>query len=251
MNKKLGDLKKSVLEDGVIDANEVRTINDTIYEDGTIDREEADFMFELNDAVTGKENDATWTELFVNSITDHVLKDEVSSGFVDDDEADYLISKIDGDGTIDTAEQQLLLNILESANGTCEKYQNYVLDKFKDIILEDGVIDEHEVNTIKRIIYSEGGIAGSSIDKKEADWLFDLNDAVSGKANHVSWKHLMADAITKFVLEDENSPNVLDDEEANWLSEKIMGDGKLDEVEQEIINKIKEKALKISNAFKF
>ena len=249
MSEKLEQLKTSILADGIIDADEVRTINQAIYEDGKIDREEADFMFELNDAVSGKENHYSWKDLFVKAITDHVLKDDTSYGSVDDEEADYLIGKIQGDGKIDEIEQALLLKILEKATGTCEKFQDFVLLSFKNLILEDGVIDAAEVKTIKSIIYGAGGAGGSKVDKKEAEWLFELNDAVSGKANHESWKALMVEAISKYVLEDETSPNVIDDEEAEWLVAKIMKDGNLDEVEQAIVANIKSKATSISQKF--
>jgi len=249
MSEKLEQLKTSILADGIIDADEVRTINQAIYEDGKIDREEADFMFELNDAVSGKENHYSWKDLFVKAITDHVLKDDTSYGSVDDEEADYLIGKIQSDGKIDEIEQALLLKILEKATGTCEKFQDFVLLSFKNLILEDGVIDAAEVKTIKSIIYGAGGAGGSKVDKKEAEWLFELNDAVSGKANHESWKALMVEAISKYVLEDETSPNVIDDEEAEWLVAKIMKDGNLDEVEQAIVANIKSKAISISQKF--
>lgn len=246
MSEKLEQLKAAILADGIIDAEEVRTINKAIYEDGKIDREEADFMFELNDAVTGKENHYSWKDLFVKAITDHVLKDDQSYGLVDDDEADYLIGKIQGDGTIDEIEQALLLKIIEKATGACEKFQDFVLTSFKNLILEDGVIDAGEVKTIKTIIYGAGGASGAKVDKREAEWLFELNDAVSGKANHESWKALMVEAISKYVLEDETSPNVVDDEEAEWLVAKIMKDGNLDDVEQAIVVNIKSKATSIS-----
>lgn len=249
MSEKLEQLKTSILADGIIDADEVRTINQAIYEDGKIDREEADFMFELNDAVSGKENHYSWKDLFVKVITDHVLKDDTSYGSVDDEEADYLIGKIQGDGKIDEIEQALLLKILEKATGTCEKFQDFVLLSFKNLIIEDGVIDAAEVKTIKSIIYGAGGAGGSKVDKKEAEFLFELNDAVSGKANHESWKALMVEAISKYVLEDETSPNVIDDEEAEWLVAKIMKDGNLDEVEQAIVANIKSKATSISQKF--
>lgn len=246
MSVKLEQLKAAILADGIIDAEEVRTINKAIYEDGKIDREEADFMFELNDAVTGKENHYSWKDLFVKAITDHVLKDDQSYGSVDDEEADYLIGKIQGDGKIDEIEQALLLRILEKATGTCEKFQDFILTSFKNLILEDGIIDAAEVKTIKTIIYGAGGSSGAKVDKKEAEWLFELNDAVSGKTNHESWKALMVEAISKYVLEDETSPNIVDDEEAEWLVAKIMKDGNLDEVEQAIVANIKTKASSIS-----
>ena len=246
MNEKLTQLKASILADGVIDAEEVITIKQTVYEDGKIDKEEADFMFELNDAVSGKENHYTWKDLFVKVITDYLLKDDTSYGSVDDDEADYIISKIQGDGKIDEIEKALLLKIIEKATSTCDQFQEFVLASFKTLILEDGVIDAEEVKVIKSIIYGAGGAGGAKVDMKEAEWLFELNDGVSGKANHESWKALMVEAVSKYVLDDETSPNEVDDTEAEWLISKIMKDGSMDEVESAILNNIKTKATKIS-----
>ena len=117
----LDELKKALLEDGVIDAEEVKTIKEVIYEDGKIDKEEADFLFELNDAVTGKDNAPEWNTLFIDAITAFVLEDEVSPGEIDDDEADYLYDQIKGDGQVDATERALRENIKAKAKNFPEK----------------------------------------------------------------------------------------------------------------------------------
>jgi|TARA_B110000240_G_C13339790_1_gene384995 hypothetical protein len=109
--KNLKELKKELLSDGIIDAGEVLEIREIIYADGKIDSEEADFLFEINDAVSGKNNDSSWTTLFIEAITSYLLEDENSPGEIDDDEATWLFDKINGDGQIDEIEKQLLLNI--------------------------------------------------------------------------------------------------------------------------------------------
>lgn len=114
------------------------------------------------------------------------------------------------------------------------------LKELKKSILADGVIDEHEVKQLREVLYADG-----KIDKEEAEFIFELNDAVSGKNNHPSWDMLFVDAITSFLLEDEDSPGVVDDDEAKWLLDKILGDGKLDDIEVALINnlRLKSKAL--------
>ncbi|CAN5311704.1 hypothetical protein BH10PSE19_BH10PSE19_21070 [soil metagenome] len=109
--KSLEVLKKEILADGVIDAAEVNEIKTAIYADGKIDKEEADFLFELNDAVSGKANDASWTTLFVEAIASFVLDDDSSAGEIDADEAAYLIGQIQGDGAIDATEKALLVHL--------------------------------------------------------------------------------------------------------------------------------------------
>ncbi|WP_299678859.1 TerB family tellurite resistance protein [uncultured Tenacibaculum sp.] len=115
--KTLDQLKKEILEDGIIDASEVKEIETVIYADGTIDKEEANFLFELNDAVSGKENHSSWEGLFVKAISSFVLDDEESNGEIDADETKYLVNQIQGDGTIDNTEKALLLS-LKSTLGT-------------------------------------------------------------------------------------------------------------------------------------
>lgn len=109
--KTLEELKKELLADGIIDAAEVKELEEVLYEDGVIDKDEADFLFELNNAVSGKENAPEWKYFFVKAITSFVLDDEQSNGEVDDDEARYLYDQIKGDGQIDEIEKALLENI--------------------------------------------------------------------------------------------------------------------------------------------
>lgn len=111
----LQELKASVLEDGVVDADEVKKIEEVLFDDGEIDRDEANFLFEINDAVSGKDNDAGWQALFVKAITAHVLADDTSPGVVDDDEAAWLKEKLEGDGQIDDVEKALLAELKDKA----------------------------------------------------------------------------------------------------------------------------------------
>lgn len=114
-------------------------------------------------------------------------------------------------------------------------------NKLKESILADGKIDSDEVQQIKKIIYADG-----KIDSDEANFLFELNDAVSGKPNDPAWKELMVEAITKYLLDDEISPGVVDESEGKWLIEKIEGDGTIDDIEKAILLNLKLKAKTIS-----
>ena len=104
----LNELKADLLADGIIDADEVAKLKEVLYEDGVIDKEEANFLFEINDAVTGKDNDPAWETFFIQAIADFLLKDEVSPGEIDADEAAWLVEKIGADGQVDGTEKALL-----------------------------------------------------------------------------------------------------------------------------------------------
>lgn len=111
------------------------------------------------------------------------------------------------------------------------------LKELKKSILADGVIDEQEVIQLREVLYADG-----IIDKEEADFLFELNDVVSGKENHSSWEKLFVEAITSFLLEDATSPNEIDEEEAQWLIAKIQGDGQLDKTEKALLENLKKQS---------
>ena len=111
------------------------------------------------------------------------------------------------------------------------------LQQLKQEILQDGIIDQNEVKELESVLYDDG-----IIDQEEADFLFDLNDAVSGKNNDPSWTNLFVKAITSFLLEDENSPGEIDDDEAAWLFEKLNSDGQIDSTEMELLKNLSAKA---------
>lgn len=122
--KSLETLKKEILEDGIIDAGEVKEIETVIYADGTIDKEEADFLFDLNDAVSGKDNDSSWKDLFVKAISSFVLDDDESNGEIDEDEASYLHNQIQGDGKIDDVEKALLVSLKKTLGTLPDSLEN-------------------------------------------------------------------------------------------------------------------------------
>ncbi len=251
MTQPLSDLANAIIADGIVDAEEVKKIRERICADGVIDREEADFLFELNDAVSGHDNDPSWQELFVEAITSHVLEDEISPDVLDEDEAEYLISKIQADGKVDAAELALIVNIVSKAESAPESFDKFLLSALKTSILEDGIIDAQEVEMIRKVIYSSGGSGGESVSRLEADFLFDLNDATTGKANHESWKELFVEALTSHLLEDEKSPGEVDAEEGDWLVGRIEADDQYDENERTLLANLKSKAKSIDGKLKF
>lgn len=117
--------------------------------------------------------------------------------------------------------------------------------QLKQEILQDGIIDQNEVKELESVLYADG-----LIDQEEADFLFDLNDAVSGKSNHPSWTSLFVNAITSFLLEDENSPGEIDDNEAAWLLDKLNSDGQIDSTEMELLKNLSAKAKSLPDNLK-
>lgn len=126
----LASLKADILEDNIVDEAEVERMRAVLLDDGVIDREEANFLFEINDATSGNENHASWPPFFVDSLAAHVLEDETSPGEVDEDEATYLKEKIHGDGKVDDNEKALLIKLKADAKGPIPGSLQFLFDMY-------------------------------------------------------------------------------------------------------------------------
>lgn len=111
------------------------------------------------------------------------------------------------------------------------------LEELKKELLADGIIDAGEVKELEEVLYADG-----VIDKDEADFLFELNNAVSGKEKAPEWKDFFVKAITSFVLDDDQSYGEVDEDEAKYLYKQIKGDGQIDDIEKALLENIKAKS---------
>ena len=116
-------------------------------------------------------------------------------------------------------------------------YQTAPLAEILADIVEDGIVDAEETRNIRARIMDDG-----VVDREEAEFLFELNDAVTGNDNHHSYEALFVELITAHVLQDDASPGVLDDAEWSWLKAKIENDGKVDPLEARLLRNIDENA---------
>lgn len=111
------------------------------------------------------------------------------------------------------------------------------LQELKNELLADGVIDANEAKELETLLFVDG-----RIDSEEANFIFELNDAVSGKSNDVAWNKLFVKAITSYLLDDEDSLGKIDEAEADWLYNKVKGDGQIDGLEKELLLHLKSQA---------
>lgn len=112
-------------------------------------------------------------------------------------------------------------------------------------VIDDGKIDASEIQQLKDSLYEDG-----KIDKDELDALFKINDACSDNPeNDAQWPEFFGRAIADGVLQDETSPGVIDEEEAKYLTEKLMADGSVDAAEKRALEIIRAEATSIYPEF--
>jgi uncharacterized membrane protein YqhA len=112
------------------------------------------------------------------------------------------------------------------------------LHELKKAIFADGVIDEKNVSQLREALFADNGI-----NKEKVDFLFEIKDSVSKKKMHKSLEELFVDAITSFLLEDEDSPGEIDESEAKWLRAKIQYKGFTDNIDKKLLINLRRKSI--------
>lgn len=199
--QKLADLADEIIGRKKIDADQIKALRREIFsearvmermlEDGVVDRLEAETLFSINDAIRETPYDAGWRDLFVEAITSHVLKDEISPDVLDEDEARFLLSRIK-DVDVSRVEMELLVNILAEVKSAPPFFREFTLAALKEHVLRDGLIDEHDARMIRSLIYGAG--AGKRPDDSLRAWLAEVDSLSSGEKNHPSWEALKLEA---------------------------------------------------------
>jgi len=189
--------------------NELLSLRRAFGADLTLSQAEADTLFELN---TVSEKPDGWTPYFISLLAAFVDDRQHPQNYVSEDSANWLIEKISEDGVVESeTELKLLLNVLKTASHVPDRFKKFALDQVclavincRGVVysrtLTPNVIGEAEVDLLRRILYAGSGKGGIGITRVEAETLFALNDATSGRDNHPSWQTLFVQAITNYLM---------------------------------------------------
>jgi hypothetical protein len=115
-----------------------------------------------------------------------------------------------------------------------------------EAILADGKIDDDEVRVLQKELWADGKIV-----VKEVEFLIDLRNAAQKKAKakktevNPKFEALFFKAIEQNVLRDGR----ISGREAKWLRKMLFADGKIDDNEKKLLNKIKKAATQTSAEF--
>lgn len=112
--------------------------------------------------------------------------------------------------------------------------------------LADGQIDDNEVKILKKELWEDGKITFDEIK-----FLIDLREAVQkklkakGEAINPKFEKLFFDAVEANILKD----GAISKNETEWLRSTLLADGKIDDGEMELLNRLKKKATSASAEF--
>jgi hypothetical protein len=240
-----------VLKEGTIRKPMVDRIRQRVYgSDGKVGKAEAEFLFKIQEATAQAQNDPAWPELFADAVTNHLLKQSGPPYILDSISATNLVKKLGKGDRVSPAHITLLGKIVTTANATTPHFHEYVFDMVERYISTKGVVEADDAKLISDVIYGSGGSSHHMVDRPEANFMFTLKNATAGKKNHESWKNVFLEAIGKHLLEDETSPDEIDDFECEWLEQMFEGRAKLDEYDIALIKSLKSHLKTVTGPFK-
>jgi hypothetical protein len=204
------DLAAQAAADGVIAADELQELRRLGWADGRMDPDEAESLFSANDLLA--EPDREWCDFFVEALSNFVVHTVEPSGYVDQEMADELVSRIDRDGQVDSmAELELLVVVLEKALRVPDSLKAYALQQI-EVAVEHGEgptrrgelvgngINATEALLLRRMLFASGGDRPGAVSKAEAEMLFRLKDASLYEANAPEWQTLFVQGVANFLL---------------------------------------------------
>lgn len=219
------DLAKSILAGGGITAADVKTLRHGVFADGVVDRDEADLIFYLD--AQGGDNDDAWIAFFVDALSNYFIWQQYPRGVLGEEDGAYLVERITHDGRVGhLGEFALLVNIIFRAHQSPEAVILLALEALEESVLEGsgklfgkgrrrpGVIDEDEVEVIRKVVYGSGGGGNLRITRREAELLFRLNNQTVGKKNAHGWRELFVTAVGNYLMHPKGPPKVVDAEAA-------------------------------------
>jgi hypothetical protein len=211
MTMQFADIARQAAQDGAVSAEEILALRRAGWSDGAMKPDEAEAVMALNDALA--ERTAEWCDFFVEAIGEYVVNGTEPKGYVSDDNAAWLISRLDRDGKIDSmAELELLVRVLERAQNVPQSLKAYALEQIEQAVLTGSgptrrggelapnSVNDAEAQLLRRVLFAAAGDAPAAVSRAEAELLFRLKDAARGSDNGAEWKRLFAQGVGNYLM---------------------------------------------------
>ncbi len=106
-------------------------------------------------------------------------------------------------------------------------------------LVRDGKLSDNDVECLRqRLLHDDGGIT-----MEKGNLLFELKDTVSKKNLSARFSDLFVDAICALLLEDEDSPGEIDNNEAKWVRARIQAKGYMDRYDKRLLKALRKRSI--------
>jgi len=233
MTFSFSDFSAALDPGAAITPDDVLAIRRAVWPDGVVARDEAEALFELQRRAG--QPSVEWSDFFIEAIADTVLNAAEPRGYVDDGTAAWLTGQLDRGGKpIGPVELELVVRIVEKALNAPASLKTWALAQIEKTVLagegatrrsgdiRPGVVDEAEVDLLRRLVFASGGDGALVVSQSEAETLWRIKDATLGAANASGWQKLFVQAVGNHLMA-YSSYRPLEREEAARL-ESFMDD---------------------------
>lgn len=195
----LTDLCNGVLARGVVRAEDVLALRREVFGEITVTPAEVEALFRIDEGTEKRVPE--WRAFFLEATTDWLVRQQEPSGYITEQQAEWLIARIEADGRVrNGTELELVVRVLELADEAPASLSAFGLSLVTRAVLEnDGVISADEVQRMRRLVFALAGPGRMAVTREEAAALFDLNDATRGRANDPSWTDFFMRAVANAV----------------------------------------------------
>jgi len=187
--------------DGYVTADEVLFLRRSIFADGMVSANELDALFALGERAS--EGDAEWAQYFAEAAADFYLREEEPHGYLTPEEFQSLKRRVTQDGCANKLELGLLVKLMETATQTPPEMAEFVGEQIKEAVLHksDGpAVDKTDVMLIRRYLFAAGGDGNVAVTRREAELLFDINDATGKSNDNPAWTELFVQGIVNHLM---------------------------------------------------
>lgn len=202
---------QALVEKGSVSAEDVLTLRQRVFNDGLVQRDEAEWIFAIQEAAQDVAPD--WEAFFIEAMVDIAVRQAQPYGYVTKESADWLIGELSSDGRVNGAlELDAVIKVVDKATSCPPQMSGFALEQVKHAVIEGqgpargpglfaaGVVTEADVERLRGILYAFGGDGNVAVTRPEAEVLFDINDATSAADNHAAWSDLFVKAVANYLM---------------------------------------------------
>ena len=187
--------------DGFVSADEVLFLRRTVFADGVVCTAELDALFNLGDRA--QDGDPEWFQFFAEAAADFYLREEEPHGYLTPEEFKTLHARVTRNGYANTLEIALMVKLLETADQTPPEMTAFVGEQIKENIINkpDGaVVEKQDAILLRRYLFAAGGDGNVAVTRREAELLFDINDATENARNNPAWTELFVQGVINHLM---------------------------------------------------
>ena len=210
MSVHFGELAKKVGANGTVSAEEILVLRREAWPDGRISQAEAEAIFALDRQLESKSSE--WVDFLVESLGEYVVNQRAPAGYVDRENASWLMMQIDHDGSLcSMSEVELLVRVFERASNVPQALKDYAISQMELAVLEGtgptrdggqlaaGNVTTAEVKLLRRAIFAPASERPAAVGRKEAEMLFRLKDATLEADNAPEWQRLFVQGVANYL----------------------------------------------------